>query len=579
MKNVCYWLFLLLGCGWPLWASADEDLPVKVELSGVDAEQQGNIRGFLAIAQQGDAALSPARVKLLHRHAEQEIIDALRPLGYYRPGIHSEIEREARQWRVHYRITPGPPLPIGQADLRLTGAAEQDEVMVKAWRALQLNAGATLRHDHYEAAKKRMQRLAAERGYFTAAFSRHEVKVDLDRYQADIWLWFDSGPATLLGPVNFSGSTLSPELLRRYLRQEQGTPYRQSELLRLQERLLDSGYFSQVEVVSQPDQAQQDEIPIEVTLFDRKPAKYQLGAGYGTDTGARLRGGYEYQPINPAGHRFSSEAVLSQLDQRVGARYRIPLARPDRDQFVTHADWQSEQPDNESESDLFKFGVGVERGLGLWRRLVGIDYQSERFKIGNDKGVSQLLMPTLSLTRIHADQPVHIERGSSVQWSLRGSVEGPISDASFLQSDLKGKLIEPLGRGRLLTRLELGTSWVSDFEKLPPSVRFFAGGDQSVRGYGYKELGPKDSSGKVVGGEQLLVGSAEYEHPFNDNWRGALFVDAGNAFDSFGESLRRSAGFGVRWRLPMGWIRVDLAHALPTESGGWRLHFTLGPDL
>lgn len=574
-----FWPLLLLCCLCASALQAETDLPVRVELSGVDTAARDNILATLTIAQQGDHALSPARVRLLHRRAAEEIIDALRPLGYYRATVDGAIEREARQWQARYRITPGAPLPIGQIDLRLTGAAEQDEEMLRLQHELPLKSGATLRHDQYEAAKKQIERLAAERGYFAARFIRHQVLVDLDRYQADIQLWFDSGPRHHLGPVQFSDSVLSPELLRRYLRQAPGTPYRQSALLRLQEQLVDSGYFSQVEVVAHPEQARNDEVPVEVKLFDRKPQRYQIGAGYGTDTGARMRGSYEYQPINPQGHRFDSEAVLSQLNQKVDARYLVPLTRPDRDQFITHVGWENDQPRNDSESTAFKVGVGVQQGLGQWRRLTSLDYQSERFRIGNEEGLSQLLMPTLGLSRIQTDHPVHVTRGNSLQLSVRGSIEGALSDATFVQASFKGKRIDPLGEGRLLTRLELGSSWVDDFDQLPPSVRFFAGGDQSVRGYDYKALGPQDASGKVVGGKHLLVGSVEYEHPFNDTWRGALFIDAGNAFDRFEQPLYRSAGFGLRWKLPVGWIRIDLAHPHPFAEGGWQLHFTMGPDL
>lgn len=573
------WPLLLLCCLCSAALRAETDLPVRVELSGIDTTARDNILATLTIAQQGDRALSPARVRLLHRRAGQQIIDALRPLGYYRATVDGAVERDARQWQARYRITPGAPLPIGQVDLRFTGAAEQDEAMLRLQRELPLKSGEPLRHDQYEAAKKQIQRLAAERGYFTARFTRHQVRIDLDRYQADIQLWFDSGPRHRLGPVRFSDSRISPELLRRYLRQAPGTPYRQSALLRLQERLVDSGYFSQVEVVAQPERAQNDEVPVEVKLFDRKPDRFQIGAGYGTDTGARMRGSYEYQPINPQGHRFDSEAVLSQLNQKIDARHLIPLARPDRDQFITHAGWENDQPPNDSESAAFKFGVGVQQGLGQWRRLIGLDYQSERFQIGDEEGLSQLLMPTLGLTRTQADHPIHVTHGNSLQLSLRGSIEGTLSDATFVQASLKGKRIDPLGEGRLLSRLELGSSWVDEFDQLPPSVRFFAGGDQSVRGHDYKALGPEDADGEVLGGKHLLVGSVEYEHPFNDDWRGAIFIDAGNAFDRFDQPLHRGVGLGLRWKLPVGWVRIDLAHPHPFAEGGWRLHFTMGPDL
>ena len=110
-------------------------------------------------------------------------------------------------------------------------------------------------------------------------------------------------------------------------------------------------------------------------------------------------------------------------------------------------------------------------------------------------------------------------------------------------------------------------------------IRFFAGGTQSVRGYAYEELGPTNENGDVVGGKFLLTGSIEFEHYFDDSWGAAVFLDAGDAFDSFDDDLEKGAGFGLRWKSPVGPVRIDLANAISTDDQDWRLHVSIGPDL
>ena len=142
-----------------------------------------------------------------------------------------------------------------------------------------------------------------------------------------------------------------------------------------------------------------------------------------------------------------------------------------------------------------------------------------------------------------------------------------------------GKLLFPFAGGRVLIRGELGYTEVTDVTELPASIRFFAGGDSSVRGFAYESLGPEDESGDVIGGRHLATGSLEVDHPITERWHLAAFTDAGNAFNTINEfEPRHSAGLGVRWRSPLGPIRLDIARAID-EHRDWRIHLSMGPDL
>src|SRR5262249_11102981 len=152
------------------------------------------------------------------------------------------------------------------------------------------------------------------------------------------------------------------------------------------------------------------------------------------------------------------------------------------------------------------------------------------------------------------------------------------SDTSFVQTIARGKWIWSTRKmSRFIVRGELGATAEQSFDELPPSVRFFAGGDNSVRGYDFESLGPVDDTGKVIGGESLATMSFEYEHSVRAKWSMALFADSGNAFERHAFDAKTGAGFGARWQSPLGPIRIDLAHPFDDPDTSWRLHITLGP--
>jgi len=189
-------------------------------------------------------------------------------------------------------------------------------------------------------------------------------------------------------------------------------------------------------------------------------------------------------------------------------------------------------------------------------------------------------MPGVDWTKLVADDTLRPSAGHRLNFELRGAADSLGSDTSFVQTAVSAKWIWSLpNAARILVRGSLGTTWADNFNELPPSVRFFAGGDTSVRGYEYDSLGPLDADGEVVGGSSLAVASVEYEHPVVPGWSVAAFVDSGNAFDGSDLDARTGVGVGFRWQSPLGPIRVDVAKPLDGDDRGARLHISFGPDL
>ncbi|MCW5203601.1 BamA/TamA family outer membrane protein, partial [Desulfobulbus sp. US4] len=181
---------------------------------------------------------------------------------------------------------------------------------------------------------------------------------------------------------------------------------------------------------------------------------------------------------------------------------------------------------------------------------------------------------------ILAKDRVKTEHGIRLSASLKGGDTAFLSSTSFLQAQANGKIIlTPWTNWRLLGRLSIGAIMMDSIDELPPSLRFYAGGDHSVRGYGYKELGPEDSSGKIIGGQYLTEASIEIERKINDTWSAAAFYDLGNAYDDIDLDLQVGAGLGVRMNLPFGQVRLDVACAVSDADYPLRIHLTIGADL
>ena len=184
-------------------------------------------------------------------------------------------------------------------------------------------------------------------------------------------------------------------------------------------------------------------------------------------------------------------------------------------------------------------------------------------------------------TRTTADDELYPTRGAKYAVEVRGAAETLISDTSFIRATVAAHWIRALPiRSRIHLRAAFGGTWVDDFFELPPSERFFTGGDTTIRGYEFEELGPEDDAGEVIGGTYLGIMSFEYEQAVTQNWSGAAFIDAGNAFGGKGSStgIRLGIGLGIRWRSPVGPIRADLAHPIDGNQT-IRFHLRIGPDL
>lgn len=562
-----------------VWADTEKN--IEIELEGIEKDWSENLINGLSINRQKNSPRLDSRsVQRLHEQAVDELQHMLTVYGYYSPDITSELaETDENNWLVRYNIELGEPIIIRQIDAAVEGDAENDPVFTKMLNKLSLKVGDHFDHQSYENAKKTFLRIAAERGYFDGAFTCSKVSVDIEAKAADICLVYDSKQRYRFGDINFPDTVVNENLLDAMTPIDPGEPFNANKLLTLRNNLQNSGYFATVSAQAMTSARENAEVPIDVSLSENLKHRYSAGIGYGTDTGARMSLGWQNRYVNDRGHRLSVESRLSQIATRVGADYQMPFWSENIDTVGFNTEYKQEDTDT-SESRSVAVGSYYNRMRWGWEEIGSIKFLNESFDVSDESASTTLLIPGIAYARTWADDTLYTRQGGRVSLELSGAAEGILSDISFSQIVVRGKYIQGFGESnRIITRATVGATEVSDFSKLPSSLRFFAGGDNSIRGFDYESLGPENDLDEVIGGRYLAVGSVEYEHMFVKNWGAALFTDFGNAFNSWSTPIEYSVGVGIRWRSPVGLIRVDIANGISDEDKPFGLHIVIGPDL
>ncbi len=560
-------------------------LKLDVKVEGVQGEQQTNVLALLGIYQERkDENLSVARLLALHRRAPDQIHEALAPFGLYRVEVEdslTEPPNASGSWVASYRISPGEPVKVAVVNYQITGPGASNPRFPKRFP---LRVGDVLLHARYENARDELSIIASEEGYLDADLVRHQVLIDPIAYEAIVDIHLETGPRYYLGRVEFKQDLLADAYLQRFVTFKPGSVYDPDELLDLQGRLLGMEYFDKVEIVPQTDQADPNNVvPVEVIAHPNKANKYRIGLGFGTDVGPRLLLEYRRRYIGAYGHKLKTEIQVSQPLQSFVAEYRIPARNPVQDYFLIRPEIYIYDTTSR-QGDIYKLsGAYSVRTKGGWRRNIGIDYRYENYTVA-DTGDESFngLVPNISWSKVVADDPINTRNGYRIKYLLQGTTVG-LAETSWLTGSLSVKWIKSFlsDNYRFITRADLGATWAATLDDVPGSLRFFAGGDSSIRGWGLDALGPNDPvTDQTVGGRFLAVGSLELERRIKGNWSAAAFTDFGNAFDpEYTLEWEQSVGLGVHYQTPIGQIRFDVAYALTKDPPGARLSLVLGPDL
>ena len=585
----------------------------RVDLHGTTDERLlDNVRSALALQDAVGKPLTRRRLAYLLQQAESQTRQALEPFGYYSPVItiqrsdrdgvqpasevddaQTDAEPETRQddaLSVSITIDPGTPVLLRSRQVAVTGDAGEDAQVRAALASFVPNIGDVLDHGRYEASKTRVNRALAAQGYFDADFITHQIQVTRAEYAADMDLRWSSGPRYRLGEVVFTQSPapiLRDDLLQKLVSWTPGQAYDAAQLERLRRSLVGLDYFGVVDVSAAPETAQDKQVPVQVSLTPAPRSIYSVGLSYGTRNGAGFSTGVERRYLNQRGHKALAQIDWGNQRKAATVQYRVP-AFAWRDGWYTAslqaADEQTDSLDNRRLEFVASRSGQYTESLNLVASVHVLRERWSYFTVNKPVGLYQFasfVFPELRAEYIDVDNRMAPRSGFGGGLTLRG---GKGNATGFAQLHAEIQWFHGFDAdSRLILRGEAGRTFTGDLQSLPPSLRYFAGGDRSVRGYGWREIGPRirNSHGDLyaLGAANVLTASAEYEHYFNGPWGAAVFVDSGSAFDGRQANMHTGVGIGLRWRSPVGPVRIDIARGLNAPDSPFTLHLNIGADL
>ncbi|MBC3621095.1 autotransporter assembly complex protein TamA [Vibrio metschnikovii] len=550
---------------------------VDLTIRGLSGDLKDNVDAYLSSISTSDYS---TQLRFQSR-LEQRITAALNALGYYHPTFVFEVTEPDRAMTVH--VSPGEVVRLAVVEIVIEGEAQQDADFARVIERSGLKVGETLNHNQYDSLKSSLRNLALQKGYFDGDFQLSRLEVVPDRHQAFVRLHFDSGIRYHFGATSISGSQIEEVRVRSLQPFKQGDPYLVSQVGQFNLNLANTDWFSSVFVKPDLEQLNPDqrELPMVVALAPKARNQLETGIGYSTDVGVRGSLKWKKPWLNEYGHSFDSSLSISGPEQSITAGYKIPLEDVLRQYYrIQYGMKHVDNRDTESlESNLV-----LERHWLLdsgWHRTVFLRYLIESYEQGLQDDGAQFLMPGITYTRTRT----RLNR-SLLTWGDKQTITLEYADPSVISETRATRVqagsswVRSLGeRHRGLFRIDGSANFADEFDKLSPSLRFFAGGDNNLRGYGYQSISPRDASGSLTGAKYMATSSLEYQYRIGGNWWAALFVDYGDAFNDTPD-WKTGTGFGLRWVSPVGPLRLDFAWGLDSEPGDrFKLHFTLGPEL
>lgn len=521
--------------------------------------------------------------------AEGDARRLLGTLGYFSPVIELASDASQRPPRVTLRVDTGEPSVVSEVDIRFEGdiaatpdpgAAAQRESIREAWP---LRPGRRFTQSDWDDAKSGALRGLLARRYPGARLAASQADIDAGNAQARLGLRLDSGPLYRLGPLQVSGvQRYDPLLVTRTARLPEGSEFDQDRIEQAQQRLTGSGYFDSAFIYVDPAGDPQA-APVQVNVREAPLKKVVLGLGMTTDRGPRVSLEHRHNRVPGVGWRADTRL---QVDRRSPSAETQWTAIPDDRGWQWGVLARAERVEDETQ-------VSYAQRLRIGRTFHGdridrhVYAQVDRATVHDasglapeDSGDGVALTGNYVWSGRYFDRLVQPTQGWGLGVEAGGGVTLAGRSTPFQRTVLRWLQYLPLPVGRLQLRAEGGAVFARAQARIPVTQLFRTGGDTSVRGYGYRDIGVDRPQGAVSAGRYLAVGGLEWQRPIRRDglatpWEHTLFVDAGAVADSVG-SLSPSVGVGtgVRYASPIGPLQADLAYGVKAKR--LRLHLVVG---
>lgn len=554
---------------------------VRLQLEGLTGELRKNVRAQLSTIQSDE--VTPDR--RFQARVDDAIREGLKALGYYEPTIDFELRPPPEKGRqvLIARVSAGEPVLIGGTNVILRGGARDDSdylALLKKRPAI----GTVLHHNDYDNFKKSLTNVALRKGYFDSQFIKSQLGVALDRHQAFWDIDYDSGQRYRFGAVTFEGSQIRDEYLQNLVPFHEGDYYQTQDLAELNRRLSATGWFNSVVIAPEFDKARKTKVlPLKGVMSPRTENTIETGVGYSTDVGPRVKATWKKPWMNSYGHSLTTSMSVSSPEQQLDFSYKMPLLKNPLEQYYLVQGGFKRTDLNDTEADSTTLALSRYWDLSSgWQRAINLRWSLDHFTQASVTNTTMLLYPGVMISRTRSRGGLMPTWGDSQRYSVDYSNTAWGSDVDFLVLQAQNVWIRTLyDRHRFVARGNLGWIETGDFNRVPPDLRFFAGGDRSIRGYKYKSIAPRDDDGKLIGASKLATGSLEYQYNVTGKWWGAVFVDSGEAVSDIRRSdFKTGTGVGVRWESPVGPIKLDLAVPVgDKDEHGLQFYIGLGPEL
>lgn len=552
---------------------ADE---VSFRLKGLKGDLKDNTRIYLD-------QLPPIEVEQFPRFRKDiqtAVVTSLQALGYYSPDIDITVDNDKPE-QVLVNVTAGEPVRIRELNISLEGESQTDPQFELLLSQLDLQQNKVFQHDVYEKTKASLLSLALSRGYFDAQYQHNQVLVHPQDNAADVILVFDSGPRYKFGELQVDSDRPVARLLDPLVDVKPGDPYLANKISQLSRSLSSTQYFRRVEILPMVSEADENHhIPLAVVLRAKANNEVEVGAGFSTDEGPRVSSSWDKPWINSLGHSLKTNLKISAPKQDITVVYKIPRGNPLNNYYTVQGGYQMLDQDDTKSDRIVASVHRWDKNTDDWTRDVFIRSEFESYTQGQQEDESFLLIPGVTYSRTRVRGGLDATWGDAQTATLELSEPWWGSDTRFIRLFGRSKWLRTVGEGqRIIARAEQGAVWVDEVNELPPSLRFFTGGDVTVRGFSYQSITPVDENGDRLGAKYATALSMEYDYKVAEKWRLATFVDTGTATNDYTEAWKVGTGVGVRWQTPVGPVRLDLAFGVSEDQVPMRIHFTLGPDL
>lgn len=516
-----------------------------------------------------EAALSEIKYKNYSVKNQEIIKESIKPFGFFRAKVSSRVLKSGSTWKTIYYVIPGKPLKITTINITISGQGINNRHISNYIKQCGLKSGQTFNVLDYDRFKTHLFEIAKNEGYLKANF-KNKIYIDLVHYTCNVEIQLETGPQYYFGTVTFMTFPYSKAFMEKFISFHPGEVFSSIKILKLQQRMEKSYYFTRA--IFKPE-FENKNLSVPVTAFFYPPyaQTYSIGLGYGTLTGPRIAGGISLRHIGNEGHHLEAQLKLSSTLSAVSITYYIPGNNPLTDEWFSGVNYRIFSPKAGISHSLTLSG-GYSKNLENWNSNISINVLADKFNIASlpPGHLSHMIYPQWNLSYVCADNVINPHKAFAWNFSIQASKQDVFSSNNSVKIQTRIKAIfSPFREGRILLRTDFGVIDTNHLSVFPLSMRYFAGGITSIRGFSDSSIGP---------GKYLGTASAEYQHPIKDNWYGAVFYDVGNASNHVSGPLNRGAGVGAIYNTRIGPLKIYVARALSKHTKPYSVEFSIGPE-